>query len=142
MYTNLKKDIHKHNDKIDASNLQSKSFQAVFTFRSKLSSQTFWNNNLKWTETWILWHSSRPGLKSWSFACMLQILTFLHQINFGNRNYAISETLSCRLKVYPRCVGFFCTWFKLCMQTWHCACMAWQYQSIGISLSRTDPINH
>ena len=81
--TKKEKDIHKHNDKIDASNLQSKSFQAVSTFRSKLSSQTFWNNNLKWTETWILWHSSRPGLKSWSFACMLQILTFLHQIILG-----------------------------------------------------------
>ena len=39
--TKKEKDIHKHNDKIDASNLQSKSFQAVFTFRSKFSSQTF-----------------------------------------------------------------------------------------------------
>lgn len=29
--TKKEKDIHKHNDKIDASNLQSKSFQAVFT---------------------------------------------------------------------------------------------------------------
>ena len=29
---------HKHNDKIDASNLQSKSFQAIFTSGSKLSS--------------------------------------------------------------------------------------------------------
>ena len=32
---------HKHNDKIDASNLQSKSFQAIFTSGSKLSSRTF-----------------------------------------------------------------------------------------------------
>ena len=39
--TKKEKDIHKHNDKIDASNLQSKSFQAIFTSGSKLSSRTF-----------------------------------------------------------------------------------------------------
>ena len=34
--TKKEKDIHKHNDKIDASNLQSKSFQAVFTLKIQI----------------------------------------------------------------------------------------------------------